>query len=173
MNFSGSFCIDGMSLFRSWKTSKGRVFPIALNLCLIGILLEPMMVGNATEACFVVTFAIGLLLAVIRLSQIFKSIICPIAIFVVNLIRWPSARNIKPSEAMHGVMLAIKFHIHIATVMKISCRLANAYFWARSAPRKNTRNGIVIQSVKEIGVRYFFHPDNMGQSCPVTQGLTA
>lgn len=96
------FTVSGMRKFSGSKTTKMLAFPVKSNL---GIPLPGRLVQrDSKQAAGLIaywrTMLILLIFAVACLSQVYKAIVCPVAIHVVNLLRRPFSRHVKPREAV-------------------------------------------------------------------------
>lgn len=104
---------------------------------------QPMPVAGLT---------VGSVLSVSSFSQILKTVVRFIAIFVVNLFFRPAFPHIEPRQAVLGVAASVDLKMSISSVMQTSSALPDADLRTRGAPRKNTRIRVVSQYLSQIAV---------------------
>ena len=105
---------------------------------------HPRKPTHALQSVDVHGFAVCSVLAVRRLSKIFKFVIGFVSIDMVNLIRRHCASRIKPCQTMGRIRFPINFNVNIPFVFfQISSFLPNLYFWPRRSPVENPCGWIV------------------------------
>ena len=106
--------------------------------------VHPRKPTDAFQSMLICSFAICPILAVRRLSKIFKSVIRFISVNMINLVNGHFASHIKPRQTMAGICLRINFNVNVPFIfLQISSFLPNLYFWPRHRPVKKPCGWIV------------------------------
>ena len=146
MKFFCGVTISRMSFFLGMVTPKINNFFLVRYLSLPAFILffHPRKSAHTFQAMFIGCFGICSILSICGFSQIFNSVICFVAIYMVNLVFRPFFVNKEPNKSMGGVMLPINFKVYISPIMRMPSNAANLYFGARSFPNQVSRGWIIV-----------------------------
>jgi len=147
MQFFGGFAISQMSLFFGIETAE------IYNFFVMGDLRFPLfiwafdmdVIANALQAMFVAMFAIGSILAVIGLAQIFKSVVRFVFVYMVNLTLRHSTSDVKPNNPVSSIMFPINFQIDVSFVVQVPGFLANSNARSRLIPIQKACRWIISE----------------------------
>ena len=133
--FSG-ITICRMGFFFGMETSKVNNFFVMFDACLPAAVtfFHPRKAANSFKAMFVRSLAVCSVLPICSFSQIFKSVVCAVAVDMVNLFKRHRACYVKPNKSMGSIVLPIDFKVNISTMMKAPSFTSNANFWSRAIP---------------------------------------
>ena len=135
------FQVSRTSFFRRCKQAYSHGFVINFNF------RKPFLVFFTyarVTALVVLATTVLCVLGIGRLAQIGKTIVCSIAVNMVNLLSRKFAGYVKPNKAVSGIQTVINSDTDIASLHKASNFIAHAAFWPRLTPSKNAGIGIVI-----------------------------
>ncbi len=98
-------------------------------------------------------------------SQIFKTIIRFIAVYMVNNVFWPFASYIKPYKSVRFINAPLDSYGNISFLVGAPCSVANLDGFARSnSPRKKPRIGVVSQCFSQLFCCKFGHAPSIAFS---------
>ena len=113
-------------------------------------LFYPRKEANALKPVFVGSSTVGPILAVCCFSQIFKSIVCFVPIYVIQHFFRKTASHIHPNNSMRGIMFAVYFKINVSSTVKMPGFGSNLNFGARRFPIQASCLWIVIKNLGEF-----------------------
>lgn len=153
MKFPLSLKICLMSLFWRIKPSNKDLRSVGANSGSISVPVSKS--GNAKiMACFVSVMFFSLILDVSRssnISQIVKTVVLCISIYMVNIMLRPFSGNIKPSKSAGPVSNSVNSNDSITVWTNVPSlyagnNLATSFF----SPRKNSSFGAIVERLAEV-----------------------
>lgn len=147
MKYALGFAVGGVRKFSGCKTAEVLAFAGKSNL---GIPLPSRLVQSDAKqpAGLVADWRSPLILLIgtmAGLSQVRKTIVCPVAVHVVNLLRRPFSGHIEPREAVGLVCVSVAAHAPVSIAgIKASCTFSVAASGATFCPCECARLGIVV-----------------------------
>lgn len=154
MQLFGGLTICGMSKFFSRIASEVNNFLVMRNLCNIRVFLQFRAITYAFKTVYVVMVAVGTILTSCRLTQIFKSVVRPTTIDMVNKFVRPFARFIKPNQPMCAVMFPIQLNVDIPRMMEVPTYITNLNARTRNFPMEVSCLRIVSDDFKKMLMCY-------------------
>ena len=152
MNTTSSFTISKMGFFHSVKTSKVDGFLIMSDHCLptpISV-LHPRKATNAFYPMLISMFAVCSILTGGSFAKIFKTVISPVSIDVINLTDRRISSDVIPNQPVGCIMLPVNFKINIAFMVQIPGFLSNLHFLTRNVPEQKSCDRIVSKKAGEF-----------------------
>ena len=135
-----------MGFFHGVKTSKVDDFFVVGDRSLPTFIsvFHPRETAHTLNPVFVGASAIRPILTTGGFSKIFKTVISPVSIDVINLFGWRVSSDIKPRKPMSRMRFSVNFNVNIAIVLfQIASLLTHLNLWPWRRPLEKTRCWII------------------------------
>lgn len=152
MKFLSGILVGFMGFF--FREEAPKMFCFSINrysgLPATTTFFDPRGKANTFNAMFAVCFAVSPILPICRFSQIFKTIVRSISIYVVNHFRRHFSSFVHPHKPVGRVMFPVYFQIDIPFMVKVARFSANSNFTSRRFPEEITRFRVVIKNLGQF-----------------------
>ena len=154
MQFFGRITINRMSNFLGRVTPKVNNFFVMSDLRYPWVFLQFWTVAYAFQSIHIVVLAICAILPTCCFSQIFKSVIRPATVYVINKLFRPFTCFVEPNKPMGAIMFPMEFNVNIPFMVECATHITDFNARTGNLPKKIACLRIVSEDFKKMLMCY-------------------